>query len=93
MASATDRAITRLEAALRLLEAAMERRLEDAGDGDDMAAENQSLSYDRARLAEELDQARAQAAELKARNREASERIEAAMETVTGLIAGPSGNG
>lgn len=93
MASATERAITRLESALRLLEAAMERRLEDGASGDDLAAENQSLSYDRARLAEQLDQAQSRVVVLEERNREAATRIETAMEAISALLPGQTGTG
>ena len=93
MASATERAITRLESALRLLEAARERRLEEGIDGDDLAAETHSLSHDRARLAEQLDQAQSRVATLEERNREAAARIGTAMETIAALLPEPAGRG
>lgn len=85
--TATDRAIGRLEGALRLLEAALERRLEQSGGSEDLAAEVQSLSTDRARLAEMLDQAQARVARLENLNREASRRVGVAMESIETVLA------
>lgn len=86
MSSATDIAVQRLEAALRKLEAAAERRSMNPADAEDLAAEVQSLSTDRARLAEALDQTQARAARLENLSRDASRRLGAAMETIRSIL-------
>ena len=60
----------------------MELRATDPVGAEDLAAEVQSLSTDRARLAETLDQTQARAGRLETVNREVSRRITAAMETI-----------
>lgn len=86
MASATEQAVRRLQAALQSLELAVERRLTASAGADELAAEVEMLTSDRARLAETLDQSQARAASLEHVNREVSRRLEAAAETVRGVL-------
>jgi hypothetical protein len=84
MASATEQAVRRLEAALRSLELAIEERMSRAGRTD--PEEVTMLNADRARLAEELDGAEARAARLENVNREVSRRLGAAVETIRSVL-------
>ena len=86
MSSATERAVQRLERALWRLEAAVQRRHTDQVGAEDLAAEVHTLSADRARLAETLDQSQARAARLDAFNRDASVRIATAMESIRAVL-------
>lgn len=90
MASAVDSALSRLEQALGQLEAAAERRLTAHDRVQHLERENQTLSADRARLADSLDKAEARASRLEAANREVSRRLVTAVETIQGVLqAGP----
>ena len=86
MSSATERAVQRLERALRQLEAAVERRVADPAGAEDLAAEVHMLSADRARLAETLDQSQARAGRLETVNRDVSRRVGAAMEVIQSVL-------
>ena len=86
MASATEQAVKRLEAALEGLETAIARRLASGGDADGRADEVQMLTVDRARLAENLDQAQAHAVRLDNVNREVSRRLAVAVETIRSVL-------
>ena len=92
MASATERAVRRLEAALQSLELAVERRATQTANADDLAAEVQMLTSDRARLAENLDQAQARATRLESVNREASKRLGAVVDTMQNVLASETGD-
>jgi hypothetical protein len=92
MASATERAVRRLEAALQSLELAVERRATQTANADDLAAEVQMLTSDRARLAENLDQAQARATRLESVNREASKRLGAVVDTIQNVLASETGD-
>jgi hypothetical protein len=87
MASATEQAVRRLEAALQSLEIAVEERLSVSAGADTLADEVQMLSGDRARLAESLDQVQARAARLETTNREVARRLDQAIETIRAVLA------
>nr|WP_290915125.1 DUF4164 family protein [Hyphomonas sp. 34-62-18] len=74
-----DSAATRLDAALKRLEVALEAHMTRAGDPAALKAEIAALVEDRARLAEELDTALARERELQALADEASEALGAAI--------------
>lgn len=78
----------RLTLALDSLEAAAERREETDRSRDALAAQIQALGTDRARLASELDQAAGRSRGLETANREVARRIDAAIETIRGVLAG-----
>ncbi len=82
-------AFRKLDAALRALEDAAERRLEeDSGRGDvDVAV--QRLGADRSRLAQSLDASEARAARLEDANRDVARRLVAAMEEIRAVVAAP----
>lgn len=86
MASATEHAVRRLEAALQSLELAIEQRLSRDAGADDLAEDVDMLIADRARLAESLDQSQARAAKLEGVNHDASKRLANAMETVRAVL-------
>jgi hypothetical protein len=86
MASATEQAVRRLEAALLSLERALEGRAPRGPARDDVSAEVENLTADRAQLAESLDQSQARVARLEGVNREASRRIETAVETIRAVL-------
>jgi len=77
-----EQAVKRLEAALQSLEHAVEERLSAAAGADGLAEEVQMLTADRARLAENLDQAEAHAAKLETINRDVARRLDAAIDTI-----------
>ena len=83
-----DAALQRMNQALTRLEDAVEQRLEadDAVAGH--AIEVQALAEDRARLAQELDQSFARYAQVQTANKDASRRLDQAMETIR-LVLGP----
>jgi prefoldin subunit 5 len=87
MASMTkdiEQSVRALESALSTLEAAVKRRVE-AG-SEDLQIEVQTLSSDRARLAENLDKSSARIEALEAINRDVSARLATAMETVSAVL-------
>ena len=81
-----DAATRRLMAALDGLERAVERRREADRDEDELAARIQALGADRARLASELDHATARSRGLESANREVAQRIDQAIETISGVL-------
>jgi hypothetical protein len=87
MPSTTEQGVKRLEAALRSLELAVERRLSQSAGAEGLTEEVQMLTADRARLAESLDQAQARAARLENVNRDVSRRLATAVETISSVIA------
>ena len=86
MGSATEQAVRRLETALQSLEVAIERRLARSVGSEGLADAVEMLTADRARLAEDLDQAQARAAKLDNANRDVSRRLGAAVETIRGAL-------
>jgi hypothetical protein len=89
MPSSTEQAVRRLESALRDLELAVDRRLANSAGAEDLSAQVQMLTTDRASLAETLDQAQARAVRLESVNREVSRKLSAAVEAIRGVLAGP----
>ncbi len=86
MASATEQAVRRLEAALLSLERAVGQRLAPGATTQDLSEEVAMLTADRARLAESLDQSQARVGRLEGVNRDASRRIGAAVETIRAVL-------
>jgi len=81
-----ETATRRLTLALDALEAATERRREaDRGEAS-LADQVHALGSDRARLASELDETTARARALETANREVAGRIDAAIETIRGVL-------
>lgn len=92
MASATEQAVRRLEAALQSLEHVVEERLSLSAGSDSLAEEVQMLSSDRARLVETLDQAEARAAKLETINRDVERRLDSAIETIRAVLGADEGS-
>lgn len=86
MASAVETALSRLERALDQLEAAAARRLTALERLYRLEGENQTLSADRARLADNLDKAEARASRLESANRDVSRRLVAAVEAIQSVL-------
>ena len=84
--SEVEAATRRLSAALDALEAAVERRSEADRDEDDLAARIQALGTDRSRLANELDGSLVRSRELERINREVSQRLDVAIQTIRAVI-------
>jgi septal ring factor EnvC (AmiA/AmiB activator) len=82
---AVEQAIKRLMDALDTLDSAIELRVED--DHGSLTEQVHAFSADRARLASELDSARARSRELEAVNREAASRLDDAMNAIRSVIA------
>ena len=93
MPSTMELAVRRMEAALQGLEQAVGERLSLAVGADGLAEEVQMLTSDRARLAENLDQAQARAAKLETVNRDVSRRLDTAIETIRTVLSVDEGNG
>ena len=81
-----ETATRRLTLALDALEAATERRREADRGEHALANQVHALGSDRARLAGELDETTARARALETANREVVERIDAAIETIRGVL-------
>ena len=79
-------ATRRLAAALDALEAAVERRRDADRDEDELAARIHALGTDRSRLANELDSSLVRARELERVNRDVSQRLDRAIETIRGVL-------
>ena len=77
----------RLTLALDALEAEAERRQEIDRNQEALASQVHAMGADRARLAGELDQAAARSRALETANREVSQRIAQAIETIRGVLA------
>jgi hypothetical protein len=86
MAAPLDTALRRLDAALDLLEEAVERRLEAAQRVAGLESELHRLGTDRSRLAQSLDAAEARTARLEQANSEVSRRLVAAMESIRSVL-------
>ena len=82
-----EAASRRLALALDALDAAAERRREAAGHEEALAVQIHALGGDRARLADELDQAIARSRALETANREATQRVETAIETIRDVLS------
>ncbi|MGE6696686.1 DUF4164 family protein [Hyphomonas sp. NPDC076900] len=82
-----DSAATRLDAALKRLEVALEAHLTRAGDPAALKAEIAALVEDRARLAEELDRTLAREQELQTLADEASDALGAAILEVRAALS------
>ncbi|HWW47774.1 MAG TPA: DUF4164 domain-containing protein [Xanthobacteraceae bacterium] len=87
-ASALEAATRRLSAALDALEAAVERRRDADRDEDELATRIHVLGADRSRLADELDGALMRSRQLERTNREISERLDGAIDTIRTVIKG-----
>ena len=77
----------RLALALDALEAAAERRGELDRDHEALLTQIHALGADRAQLASELDHATARSRGLETANREIAQRIDQAIETISGVLA------
>jgi len=77
----------RLTLALDALEAEAERRQEIDRNQEALTSQVHAMGADRARLAGELDQAAARSRALETANREVSQRIAQAIETIRGVLA------
>jgi len=86
MAKPIDTALKRFEAALNLLEDAIDGRLEGALHVADLENELQRLGTDRSQLAQSLDAAEARTAGLEEANREVSQRLANAMESIRTVL-------
>lgn len=84
--SEVEAATRRLSAALDALEAAVERRREADRDEDELAARIQALGTDRSRLANELDGSLVRSRELERVNRDVSQRLDVAIETIRAVL-------
>jgi chromosome segregation ATPase len=76
----------RLALALDALEAAAERRDELDRDHEALLMQMHALGADRSRLASELDHATARSRGLESANREVAQRIDQAIETISGVL-------
>ena len=86
-ASAIDAASKRLALALDALAAAVERRREADRNEAALDVQLHALGADRSRLASELDAAAARARALEDANREATRRLDAAIDTIRSVLA------
>jgi chromosome segregation ATPase len=86
MAVSIDAALKRLDAALDLLDDAIEGRLESVRHVADLEEEVHRLGTDRSELAQTLDDAEARGARLDDVNRQVSQRLDAAIETIRAVL-------
>lgn len=84
--SEVEAATRRLAAALDALEAAVERRRDADRDEDELAARIHALGTDRSRLANELDTTLVRTRELERVNRDVSQRLDRAIETIRAVL-------
>ena len=84
--NAIESATMRLSAALDALESAIEQRHESDREVEGHAARVHAFGVDRARLADELDQAQARAHSLEQSNREVASRLEVAIGTIRRVL-------
>jgi uncharacterized protein YicC (UPF0701 family) len=87
MAASLDNALTRLESALGLLEAAATRRLEAERRRGDLETELQIMQDDRARLAVELDGTAARLHRVEAVTQDVSRRVQLAVGAIRDVLA------
>ncbi|GGF44711.1 hypothetical protein GCM10007301_00280 [Azorhizobium oxalatiphilum] len=85
--SPIEAATQRLHAALDRLSDTLDRRREVDRHQEALQAQLHALGNDRARLAAELDQARAEAAEVAEVSREVTRRLDVAMTTIRDVLA------
>jgi septal ring factor EnvC (AmiA/AmiB activator) len=85
--SPLERASRRLNSAIDMLEAAVNRRHEEDRQRDALEAQLQAFGSDRSKLAAELDHVRARSVDLEAANREVSRRLERAAETIRTVLS------
>jgi len=86
MSNSLELALKYMERALEHLERSLGARLESETHLDELEAEIQRMNGDRSRLAQELDLSEAKAERLEEANREVSNRLITAMETVRTVI-------
>ena len=86
--TSVDAALERLEAAVSKVEDVVERRIEADRVHAGRDVEVQALSDDRSRLADELDASYARFARLETANREVSQRLDQAIDTIR-LVLSP----
>jgi Domain of unknown function (DUF4164) len=86
-ASGFDQAVKRVMDALDALDAVLDQRVGKDNKGGSLVEQLHAFAIDRARLALELDAARARARDLETTNREAVRRIDEAMSTIRAIIA------
>ena len=84
--SKIDEALARFEAALRLVEAAVQRVSDSRREAMSTHAEAEALRDDRARLAGEIHAVRSKAADVADKHRQATSRIDSAMEKIRVVI-------
>ncbi|MDR3465620.1 MAG: DUF4164 domain-containing protein [Xanthobacteraceae bacterium] len=84
--SEVEQATRRLAAALDALEAAVDRRRDADRDEDELAARIHALGTDRSRLANELDGALVRSRELERVNRDVSQRLDHAIDTIRSVL-------
>jgi hypothetical protein len=84
--SAIDGASRRLALAMDALEAAVERRRDADRGQSDLSEQLHALGADRSRLAADLDTAAARVRSLETTNREIARRLDAAIESVRGVL-------
>ena len=86
MTTNVEQSLQALESAINKLEGAIERRINRQAGSDDMQAEIQTLSADRAKLADNLDKATAKIESLENVYSDVSNRLVTAMETVSAVL-------
>jgi hypothetical protein len=86
-ASGFDQAVKRVMDALDALDAVLDQRVGKDNKGGSLVEQLHAFAIDRARLALELDAARARARDLETTNREAVRRIDEAMSAIRAIIA------
>jgi len=86
MGNSLDLALKYMERALEHLEDRLVLRLENENHLDELEAEVQRMNADRSRLAQELDRSEAKAERLEDANRDVSNRLIGAMETIRTVI-------
>jgi septation ring formation regulator EzrA len=89
--SAIEAATRRLQAALDMLESAVEARLEATARSGTLADQLHLLESDRAKLAADLDHAAARSKSLESTNREIAQRLDSAMESIRSVITVQNG--
>ena len=86
-ANGFDQAVKRVMDALDSLDAVLDQRVGKDNKGGSLVEQLHAFAIDRARLALELDAARARARDLESTNREAVRRIDEAMSAIRAIIA------
>jgi len=91
MSTGMDQAAERLSLAIDRLEAAIGRQAGARADKDSLETEIQALGADRARLADLLDKSEAKATRFKTINRDVSQKLVEAMETIRSVLHAEAG--